>query len=86
MGAFAPYAGRYELALNVAVCTISAVLVERAARAGQVVWACGLGAMAIAASPLLLVDRIFLLLAFACIVSTLVAIPALRPQPVAVLS
>jgi len=76
--------GRYELAFRIAACALSAVMVERAARAGQHLWTCGFVSMAIVASPLLLVDKIFLLLAFVCIATSLAAISALRPQPVAV--
>ena len=82
IGALSAYAGRYDLALNFARCTMAAVLVERAARARQYVWACGFAGLAIAVSPLLLVDRIFLMLGFTSIVSSLGAISAFRPRPV----
>jgi hypothetical protein len=85
VAALSPYSGRYELTLNVAGCAISAVLVERAVRAQQHLWACGFVGMAIVSSPLLLVDKIFLLTGFACLASSMAAISAMRPRPLAVL-
>jgi hypothetical protein len=83
--AFAGYSGHYELALRIAGCAFAAWMVERAVRARQHLWTCGFAGLAIVASPLLLIDKIFLLLAFVCIATSLAAISALRPQPVAVL-
>jgi hypothetical protein len=77
--------GRHELAFRIAGCALAAVMVERAVRARQPLWACGFVGMAIVSSPLLLVDKIFLLLAFLCIASSWAAIQAFRPRPVAVL-
>jgi uncharacterized membrane protein len=85
IAALSPYAGRYELALKIGGCAFAVVLLDRAMRARQHLWACGFVGMAIVASPLLLVDQIFLLLGFACIASSLAVFFAMRPQPVAVL-
>jgi len=79
------YAGRYELALRITGCSFAAVLVDRALRTRHQVWACGFVGMAIVSSPLLLVDKVFLLLGFLCIASSWAAVSAFRPQPVAVL-
>jgi hypothetical protein len=85
IAALSPYAGSYELGLKIGGCAFAFVLLDRALRARQCLWASGFVGMAIVASPLLLVDQIFLLLASACIASSLAAFFALRPQPVAVL-
>ena len=62
------------------LCLGTIVLVDRAVRRKEYFWAAGLVAVAVAVSPLLLVDRIFLLMGFTCMLAPTMIVAALRPQ------
>ena len=66
---FTGYAQQYELALTLVICLASGVFAIRALRAAQYVWAAELVAIAIVFSPMLLLSKIFFLMAVAFIVA-----------------
>jgi hypothetical protein len=74
------FAARYEVAADLALCLGTVVLIHRAVRQKDYPWAAGLMAVAIAVSPLLLVDRIFVLMGFTCILTVIMVAAAFRPQ------
>jgi hypothetical protein len=72
---FARYADAYEAPL---------ILVERAVRLKKYYWAAGFVGAAIVFSPLLLVDKIFLSMAFTCTFTLIALLAAFRPEPAVV--
>ena len=75
------FAASYELLVNLVICLGAIILVERSARSKEYYWAAGFTGIAVVFSPLLLVDKIFLLLGFTCIVTSLTLFAAFRMQP-----
>jgi hypothetical protein len=81
---FARYADAYEAPLNLAMFLGTIVLVERAVRLKKYYWAAGFVGAAIVFSPLLLVDKIFLSMAFTCTFTLIALLAAFRPEPAVV--
>ena len=77
---FSRFAGSYELPLNAAVCVGAIVAVQRAAWINSYYWASGSAAIAVVYSTLPLIAKIFLLLGFACAVSSAATIVAFKRQ------
>jgi hypothetical protein len=80
-----PWAAAYEGLVNLAICLGCVVLIHRSVRLKEYFRAAGFVGAALIASPLLLVDRIFLLMAIACTVTLMAVVAAFRPQPAAVI-
>ena len=78
---FSRFAASCELLLNAAVCIGAIVAVQRAAWIKDYYWAGGFATIAVVYSPLPLVTKIFLLLGFACVVSSAAAVSAFKRQP-----
>ena len=81
-----PCAARYEGLVNLAICLGCIAMIHQSARMKEYFRAAGFVGAAIVVSPLLLIDRIFLLMAFACTVMLMAVVAAFRPQPAAVTS
>ncbi len=78
---FSRFAASYELLLNAVVCVGAIMAVQRAAWIKDYYWAGGFAAIAVVYSPLALLTKIFLLLCFACVVSSAAAVAAFKRQP-----
>ena len=74
-------AASYEFLVDIAICLGAVVFVQRAARSKEYFWAAGFIAIAVVFSPLLLVVKIFLLLALTCIVTFGTLLTAFRTEP-----
>src|SRR4051794_20130351 len=74
------YAAAYEGPVNLAICLGTIVLIERAVRLKDYFRAAGFVGVAIIFSPLLLVDKIFLLLGFASVFTLLILVATFRRQ------
>ena len=77
---FSRFAANYEFLVNIMICIGAIILVERAVRLKDYFWAAGFVMIAVVFSPLLLVDKIFLLMGFTCIVTSLTLFAAFRRQ------
>ena len=82
---FSPCAATYEGLVNLAICSGCIVLIHWSVRQKEYFRAAGFVGVAIVVSPLFLIDRIFLLMAFACTVMLMATVAAFRPQPAAVI-
>ena len=82
---FSRSAASYELPLDLVICLGAIVVVLRAVRVKEYLWAAGFVSIAVVFSQIVLVDKIFLLLGFFCIVTlvTLLAAWSKRPLPAA---
>ncbi len=78
---FARYAADYELAVNLVACLCAAACVWRTVQSNEYSWATGFVAIAVVFSPLVLVDKIFLLMGLACTASLITSIGSFRTQP-----
>src|SRR5436189_6216972 len=77
---FSRFAASYELLLNLVICLGAIILVERSARSKEYYWAAGFTGIAVVFSPLLLAYKIFLLMGFTCVVTSLTLYAAFRMQ------
>jgi hypothetical protein len=78
---FACCTGRYEPLLDFAVLVGAIFFIRRAVHSRQYFWAAGFVAIGLAFTPLALVIKIFLLVAFACLATFAKALQILRmPQ------
>jgi len=75
------FAGSYELPVDLAIWLGAFFLAQRAVRAREYVLSAGFGVVVIVFSPLLLVDKIFLLMAYTSIVTFLTLAAVFRPLP-----
>ena len=78
---FARYAAGYELLVNLAICLGAAICVQRAAQSREYFWAAGFIAVVVVFSPLLLVDKIFLLMGLTCVATFITLFAAFRTHP-----
>jgi len=78
---FARYAAAYELMVNLAICLGAAVCVQRAVQLKEYFWAGGFVAIAVVFSPLLLADKIFLLMGLTCSATFVTLFAAFRTHP-----
>jgi hypothetical protein len=76
-----PFAGGYELMADVVICLSAAVVIQRAIGLKEYIWAVGLVAVAVVASPLPLVVKIFLLMGFTYIAAFITLLAAFRTRP-----
>jgi hypothetical protein len=74
-------ASGFEFLLDLAICLGSVVFVQRAVRLKEYYWASGFVAIAIVFSPLLLLVKIFLLMALAGIAAVCALVAAFQPYP-----
>ena len=81
---FPRYAASYELPVDIAICLGATILVQRAVRLEEYLWAAGFVSIAIVFSPLLLVTKIFLLMGLTCMATFLALMAAFRRQPLPV--
>ena len=79
---FARYAAAYEPTVNLVVCLGAAVCVCRAVQLKRYSWAIGFVAIAVVFGPILLVEKIFLLMGLTCIAPFLTLIAHFRTHPV----
>ncbi|MBZ5625639.1 MAG: hypothetical protein LAQ69_44145 [Acidobacteriia bacterium] len=79
---FARYAAAYELTVNLVVCLGAVVCVRRAVQLKEYSWAAGFVAIAVVFSPLLLVDKIFLLMGLTCTATLITLIVQFRTHSV----
>lgn len=79
---FAPFAGNYEIVLNLLVFAGALVVIQRAVNMREYVWAAGVVPVAIMFSPVTVIMKIFLLLSFICIGSFAGVYAAWKPRPV----
>jgi len=78
---FARYASVYELTVNLVVCLGAVCCVRRAVHLKEYPWAAGFVAIAVVFSPLLLVDKIFLLMGLICTATFMILIARFRTHP-----
>ena len=78
---FSRLAGNYELPLEIAIWCGAIFLAQRAVRSGEYAWAAGLGLVVIIFSPMMLVDKIFLFMAYSTTMTFLTLAAAFRPRP-----
>ncbi len=81
---FSYFAASYEPLLNLAICLDGALLAAWAFHRKRYFAGAGFAAIVIAASPLPLASKIFLLMGVACIGASGAMFAAFRPQPVRV--
>jgi len=78
---FTGLAGRYEPLVDFAICLGAMLFLHRAVWLREHFWAAGIVVIGVVFSPLFLVVKIFLLLAFTCMVACLTVLAGFRPQP-----
>lgn len=78
---FSRYAAAYEGLVDLLICMGATVFALRVGRLREYYWAAGFVAIAIVFSPLELVLKVFLLMAFTCVAMLAVLLTAFRPQP-----
>jgi hypothetical protein len=81
---FSRFAASYELLVDLVICLGAVILVQRAVRSKEYLWAAGLVAIVVVFSPLLLVVKIFLLMALTCVATFVTLVAAFRTQPLLV--
>jgi hypothetical protein len=79
---FSRYATVYEGLVDLLICMGAVVFALRVVRLKEYFWAAGFVAIAIVFSPLVLVLKIFLLMAFTCVAMFATLAMAFRTQPV----
>jgi hypothetical protein len=79
---FSRYATGYELQIDMTICIGAFILLQRAVGAREYFWAAGFMGMAVVFSPLLLVQKVFLLMALASLVAVFTVRAAWKLQPV----
>ncbi len=77
---FSRYTAQYEFLLDMIVCLGAIVLLQRAVRSRDYVWASALVAISVVFSPILLVLKIFLLLGFTTIATSVTLLAAYPTQ------
>jgi len=75
------FAASYEFLVDCAICLGATSVILWAVRSKKYLLAAGFVAVAVVFSPFLLVVKIFLLLAFTCSATLVVAFAAFRAQP-----
>ena len=75
-----PYAAQYEFLLDLLVCLGAVVLIQRAVRSGDYLWASALVGVGVVFSPILLVLKIFVLLGFTTIAASVLLLAAYPTQ------
>ncbi len=78
--AFSGLAGGYEPIVNIVICLGAVILVRREVGVKKYYRAAGLVAVALLFSPLVLLDKVFLLTGFTCVTTLLTLIATFRPQ------
>jgi hypothetical protein len=78
---FSYFAASYAPLMNLVICLGGAILAGRALQFRKYYLAAGFVALIIAASPLNLASKIFLLMGLACIGASATVYAAFRPQP-----
>jgi len=79
---FARYAAAYEFTVDFVICLAAVVCVQRAVQLKAYSWAAGFVAVAVVFSPLLLVDKIFLLMGLICMATSITLFATFRTHPV----
>ena len=77
----ARFAGSYELPVDLAIWLGAFFMAQQAVRAREYVLSAGFGVVVIVFSPLLLVDKIFLLMAYTSVLIFLTLAAAFRSRP-----
>jgi hypothetical protein len=75
------FTASYELLVDCVVCLGAIVIVLRAIRSNEYLWAAGFVAVAVVFSPLLLAVKVFLLMGFTCAVTLATLFVAFRTRP-----
>ena len=78
---FARYAAPYEFMVNLVICLGAVVCVQRAVQSKEYSWAAGFLAIALVFSPLVLANKIFLLMGLTCMAALLTLLAACRTRP-----
>lgn len=78
---FARYAAAYEFTVNLVICLGAVVCVQRAVRLKQYSWAAGFLTIAVVFSPLVLANKIFLLMGLTCTAALITLLAAFRTRP-----
>jgi hypothetical protein len=74
-------AASYEPFVQLGICMIAVILVQRAIRLNQYFWASGLAAIFVFFSPIPLLVKLFLLAGITCIAAFVNLVSAFRTQP-----
>jgi hypothetical protein len=80
---FGRYASAYEFAVNLVVCLCAVCCVRRAVQLKEYSWATGFVSIAVVFSPLLLVDKISLLMGLISTAAIIILLTAVRASPAA---
>jgi hypothetical protein len=76
------FAGSYEILVDIAICAGAIVLVQRAVRSREYLWAAGLVSIAVVFSPVVLTVKIFFLMGLTCLAIAGATFALFRTQPV----
>ena len=77
---FSRFAASYEFLLNVVICLGATIIVQRAVREKEYLWAAAFVAIAVVFSPFVLALKVFLLMGFTCIASSVALFAAWKRQ------
>jgi hypothetical protein len=76
------FAGTYEILVDIAICAGAMIVVQRAVRSREYLWAAGLVPIVVVFGPVTLLIKVFLLMGLTCVAMAATMFVVFRTQPV----